>query len=339
MISPDNPLRFVIAGCLNRDTILPISGLPQIDVFGGNCAYSAVGLNLWGKKAGLLARVDHSYPLAWLDRFRNLGFDLSGVKVLPGSFDTRRFMAHESQGITHIQNPIQHFAERGLSFPKSLLGYRPTNPTQTNSQPSTERSLQISDIPHHYLEAGAVHICPIDLNSHIILPSIFRQHQASTITLASYPGYMDPAYWETLPGLLSDLTAFITPEEEIRNLFMGYQTELWEMAAALSELGPEFIIIITDTGAYYLLDRQNNSKWVIPQYRANSIDPTGTRDAFAGGFLAGYREHYDAVEAAVMGSIAASIVTEGSGVYYGVGALPELVMARRLVLRELVRQA
>ena len=53
---PDNPLRFVIAGRLNRDTIIPISGEPQIDGFGGNLAYAAIGLKLWGK-AGLLALV------------------------------------------------------------------------------------------------------------------------------------------------------------------------------------------------------------------------------------------------------------------------------------------
>ena len=55
---PDNPLRFVIAGRLNRDTIIPISG-EQIDGFGGNLAYAAIGLKLWGKSgsAGALVRI------------------------------------------------------------------------------------------------------------------------------------------------------------------------------------------------------------------------------------------------------------------------------------------
>jgi hypothetical protein len=39
-----------------------------------------------------------------------------------------------------------------------------------------------------------------------------------------------------------------------------------------------------------------------------------------------------------MGSIAASVVGEGSGVYYGLGVMPGLINARRSALRELIRQ-
>lgn len=335
---PDNPLRFVMAGCLNRDTILPISGPPQIDVFGGNLAYTAVGLNIWGRKAGLLARVAQDYPLEWLDGFKSFGFDLAGVHVINSELDSRRFMSYDETATAHYQNPIQHFADRGLAFPRSLLGYQAPNPFPSSRTAPLKESIQISDIPAHYLEASAVHICPIDYLAHIVLPSVFRQQQASTITLASYPGYMDPAFWEELPVLLSELTAFITPEAEIRNLFMGRQTDLWAMAEVLAGFGAEYILIQTQTLGYYLYDSVNSNRWVIPQYPAKVIDPTGNRDAFAGGFLAGYREHYDPVEAAMMGSIAASVVVEGSGVFYGMDVMPGLIDARRSALRQLVRQ-
>lgn len=335
---PDDPLRFVLAGCLNRDTILPVSGPPQIDVFGGNLAYAAVGLNIWGGKAGLLARVGEDYPLAWLEGFRPLGFDLSGIKVLNSELDSRRFMAHEDSVTTHYQNPIQHFADRGLPYPRSMLGYHPPIPFPANRTTPLKVSLQISDIPDPYLDATAVHICPIDYLSHIVLPSVFRQQQASTITLASCPGYMDPAYWEELPSLLSDLTAFITPEAEIRNLFLGRQTDLWEMGSILAGFGPEYVLIQTEALGYYLVDRVNSKRWIVPQYQSKVVDPTGGRDAFAGGFLAGYKAHYDPVEATLMGSIAASAVVEGSGVFFGLDVMPGLIDARRLALRELIRQ-
>ena len=38
-------------------------------------------------------------------------------------------------------------------------------------------------------------------------------------------------------------------------------------------------------------------RWVIPQYPSRIADPTGGRDAFAGGFLVGYREDYDPLAA------------------------------------------
>ena len=335
---PDDHLRFVLAGCLNRDTILPISGPPRVDVFGGNLAYAAVGLKMWGGKAGLLARVGGDYPLEWLEGFRRVGFDLSGVRVINSELDSRRFLAHEDAVTTHSQNPIQHFADRGLPFPHSLLGYQSPVAFPANRTEPLKVSIQISDIPDPYLDAAAVHICPIDYLSHIILPSVFRQNQASTITLASSPGYMDPAFWEELPSLLSDLTAFITPEAEVRNLFLGRQTDLWEMAAYLAGFGPEYVLIQTETSGYYLFDRVSSKRWVIPQYASKMVDPTGGRDAFAGAFLVGYKMDYDPVEATLMGSIAASVVVEGSGVFYGLDAMPGLMDARRLALRELIRQ-
>lgn len=341
----DEPLRFVLAGCLNRDTILPISGQPQIDVFGGNLAYAAVGLNLWGGKAGLLARVGQDYPMNWLEGFQSLGFGLSGVKVLKSELDQRRFLAHEDFATTHTHNPIEHFADRGLNYPHSLLGYRAPStrdqapdPNPSSQTTPSKTSLQISDIPIAYLDATAVHICPVDYHSHIILPSVFRQRQASTITLTSCLGYMDPAYWEEIPTLISDLTAFITPEAEVRNLFQGRQVDLWDMVENLADFGPEYIIIQTESQGYFLYDRVNERRWVVPQYQSKIVDPTGVKDAFAGAFLAGYREHYDPLEAAVMGSITASIVVEGSGVFYALNTMPGLIDARRLALRELIQE-
>jgi sugar/nucleoside kinase (ribokinase family) len=68
------------------------------------------------------------------------------------------------------------------------------------------------------------------------------------------------------------------------------------------------------------------------------VDPTGKSDAFAGGFLAGYREHYDPLEAALKGAIAASLVVEGSGVFYAKDAMPGLMNARLYALRSLARE-
>ena len=196
----DSLLRFVIAGCFNQDYILPVSGAPQVNVLGGNLAYAAAGLNLWGKTGGLIARLGEDYPMHWLDRFHDLGFDLSGIKVLPGSMDTRRFMTHEDPTRTYYDDPVQHFADRGLTFPPGLLGYQVRKASISSRTTPLRQSLQISDVPVSFLEASAVHICPIDYLSHVILPSVFRQGRATTITLAPAPGYMDPSFWKRFRG-------------------------------------------------------------------------------------------------------------------------------------------
>jgi sugar/nucleoside kinase (ribokinase family) len=333
----DDLPRFVLAGCLNRDTVLPIDGPPKIDQLGGNVAYAAIGLKLWGQTAGLLARVGNDFPSDWLDEFVPLGFDKSGIKIVNNPIDVRRFIAYEDAITAHYQNPIRHFAERDLPFPHSLLGYQPPSTFPSNRTTLQEISIQFSDIPPHYLDTSAVHICPIDYSSHMILPSIFRQHQTATITMASFPGYMDPAFWDEMPLLLSDITVFITTEAEARNLFLGRQTDLWAMAESMANFGPEFIVIQTVRYGYYLLDRVSKRRWIVPQYPSNVVDPTGSADAFAGGFLAGYREHYDPLEAALMGSVNASVVVEGTGVFFALDVMPGLIDARREALRQLVR--
>ena len=330
--------RFVIAGCLNRDFILPISGPPQIDILGGNITYAAVGLNLWKGSAGLLARVGEDFPLGWLDRFTSLGFDLSGVKLLPQPMDVRRFMAHEDVNITYTQSPIQHFADRGLAYPPALLGYRDTRPILASRTTPMKQTIQISDVPEYYLDCSAVHICPIDYLSHLVLPSLFRQGQASTITLMADSGYMSPSFWEEIPGVLSEITAFITCEKDIRSLFQGRQTDLWEMAAILANYGPEYILIETASQGYCLFDRISVKRWRVPNYPSKAVDPTGCADAFAGGFLAGYRKNYDALEATLRGSIAASLVLEGSGGFYALEAMSGLIELRLNALRERVQE-
>ncbi len=331
-------LRYVIAGRINRDYILPVSGPAQIDVLGGNLPYAAMGINLWGNAAGLVGRIGKDFPLERLDRLKSLGFDLSGIKILDQTIDSRRFMAHIDPATTHFQKPVQHFAERGLQYPLELLGYKSKILNHSSRTDPLPETIQISDIPEAYLYASAVHICPIDYLSHLVLPSIFRQGQASNITLSSTPGYMDPSFWEEIPGLLSEITAFITTEIQIRNLFIGRQTNLWDMADNLGEFGPEFVVIHTNSLGYYIYDRGHNKRWTVPDYQSRVVDPTGADDAFAGGFLVGFREFYDPLEAVVMGSVAASVVVEGSGVYYAVDTMPELIKARQLAVKELVRQ-
>ena len=58
------------------------------------------------------------------------------------------------------------------------------------------------------------------------------------------------------------------------------------------------------------------------------VNPTGAGDAFCGGFLAGYRETYDPLEAALCGNISASLVVEGSGPFYALDVWPGLAEAR-----------
>lgn len=62
-------------------------------------------------------------------------------------------------------------------------------------------------------------------------------------------------------------------------------------------------------------------------------------DAFDGGFLAGYRKEYDAVQAVLQGLVSASFCSEGSGPFYLLECLPGLKEARLKVLSQQVMEA
>ncbi|MCJ7695195.1 MAG: hypothetical protein MUO40_07175, partial [Anaerolineaceae bacterium] len=279
----DKLLQYVLAGNLNRDTILPLSGAPMIDKLGGGLTYAAVGMQLWNEQAGLMAKISPDFPRSWLDPFSSYGFDLKGIKTAHDKIDMRRFLAYEDLQTPTYNAPIEQFAKRGLKFPLALLNYENNMIQGAGRGQFNPKSIGISDIPDNYREARAAHICPIDMISHQVVPSILHNGNVQTITMRACKEYMISTAWDDIPGLLSGLTAFMASENEIRNLFQGRSTDIWEMADALSRFGPEYILVRMENGGQYLYDGVSKKRWMLPMYPINIVDPTGGADAFAGG--------------------------------------------------------
>ena len=144
--------------------------------------------------------------------------------------------------------------------------------------------------------------------------------------------------WDNIPALVIGLTAFLPAEPELRALFHGRSTDLWEMMEALAGYGCDLFIVKRGERGQYLFDAAAHARYEITAYPARLADPTGAGDAFCGGFLAGYRQTYDPVQAVLHGSVSASLVVEGSGDNYALDALPGLEQARLAALQEAVRK-
>ena len=330
--------RFVLAGHMRREFLLPPVGNPLLDVPGGNLLYAAGGLRVWETEIGLLGRVGEDYPFQWQKDFEAMGFDTQGLKTLPESIDLRSFRSYSENLDFSRTNPVSHFARRELTFPKALLGYQPETEIHDNPRkPHPHAPLDI-DIPEEYLMASAVHLCPMNFSSQGLLVTAFKRGQATTITLDPEPAYMSPKFFRELRGLLDGLTAFLPSEQEMQALFWGKTNDLWEMAEAISRNGCELVVIKLGGRGQLLYDAAGKHKWEIPAYSSRMADPTGAGDAFGGGFLAGYRKTYDPLEAAIYGNVSASLKVEGSGAFYPLEVMPELAQARLEVLRDLVRE-
>lgn len=332
--------RYLLAGQLRRDYAILPSGQPLIDVPGGNLLYAAAGLGVWepDQCAGLVARVNRKYPQEWVDECARRGFDTRGIRCLPEEIELRAFYAYTSPTTRVTDNPVAHFSRVNLPFPKSLLDYRPSPASQDSRTRLSPTSLRQGDIPGDYLDAIAAHICPIDYLTHSLLPAVLRQRGFTAVTLDPSAGYMNPVYWDDLPALIIGLTAFLPSEEEVRALFQGRSSDLRQMAESLAAYGCDFVVIKRGEGGQLLYDSSRRAFWEVPAYPARLVDPTGAGDAFCGGFLAGYRQTYDPLEATLRGNISASLTIEGSGAFFALDALPGLAQARLDALRESARR-
>lgn len=332
--------RFVVAGQLRRDFVILPDDRVLLDVPGGNLIYAAAGVAVWESQppTGLVARIGEDYPQQWLEEFARHGFDIRGIRVLPQALDVRSFYAYADRSTRMNDDPVAHFARLSLPFPKVLLGYSPKNSEVDSRNRLSPASLRQSDFLPAYLDATAAHICPLDYLSHTLLPSVLRQAGFTLITLDPSPGYMHPTFWEEIPALLTGLTAFLPSEEEVRSLFQGRSTDLWEMAEALAANGCEIIVIKRGERGQLLYDSSTRGRWEIPPYPAKLVDPTGAGDALCGGFLVGYRRTFDALQGVLHGNISASLTIEGQGPFYALDALPGLAGARLEALRLAVRK-
>jgi sugar/nucleoside kinase (ribokinase family) len=329
---------FVIAGQLRRDYLLPPVGRPLLDVPGGNLLYAAAGLAAWEGNIGLVARIGEDYPHEWLRAFEQRGLDTRGIRILAEQLDLRTFLAYLDAATPQRNNPVVHFARLGLPYPKALLGYQP--PAEAGDDRKTVRpdSPRPAEIPADYLEASAVHLCPLEFATHNRLIPAFRQGGATSLTLDPEAAYMNPASWPDLRGLLHGLPAFLPSEEELRALFWGQSNDLWEMAETLAAQGCELIVVKRGGLGQMLYDGAGRKRWEIPAYPAQLVDPTGAGDSFCGGFLAGYKQTYDPLRAVLYGNVSASLTIEGSGAFHALEALPGLAQARLQSLAEIVRQ-
>ena len=118
----------------------------------------------------------------------------------------------------------------------------------------------------------------------------------------------------------------LLPNKEEGTMLTGGLTEPEEIAAALAELYPQALIMLKlDADGALVWDGGRGTH--IPAGSNNLVDATGAGDSFAGGFLAHYLEHGDAVAAARFATKISAWVIEH------LGARPEPDARLRAALR------
>ena len=330
----------IFFGQMRRDFCILPDGKVLLDTPGGNVLYAATGLMVWEQERppGIIARVGEDYPREWLELIERKGILTGGIHVQAQSLDVRSFYAYTDLNTRLSDDPVAAFSRLGQELPRALLGFRPVRPSIDSRTQLGAFSLRQSDLVAAYMDAHSAHLCPLDYLTHTLIPAVLRQAGFTTITLDPSVGTMTPVFWDNIPVMLTGLTAFLPSEEEIRALFHGRSTDLWEMAETLGSYGCDFVVIKRGERGQILYDASSKARWEIPAYPARLANLTGAGDAFCGGFLAGYRRTFDPLMAVLHGSIAASITIEGSGPFFALDVLPGLAQARLEALRENARR-
>lgn len=327
-------IRYLVAGSITRSTIVTSEGRFRVDQPGGSALQAAGGLKLWDSSIGLLSAISPDFPSDWLSDFENQGLDINGIHKTKEPFDMRYFAAYDVTGGPDRSAPVSVFKKLETSMPQEILGYTiPEIQLDSRNRPGL-LTLRPGDVPAEYMDATAVHFCPSDFLTHSLMPGILRQGQIQTVTIDPSPGYMNKTFWDDIPQVVAGITAFLPSEEDCYSLFEGKTRDLKEIAAALAAYGCEFVAIKRGEKGVLLYEHVSHAFWEIPAYPVQPVDPTGVGDAFCGGFLAGLRMKYDPLEAALMGSVSASFKIQGTGPFYPMDALEELVNARLEILRE-----
>jgi sugar/nucleoside kinase (ribokinase family) len=332
-------IRYIIAGQLRREYIISPRGRASIDIPGGNVLYTASGLSVWDSGIGVIAKVGSNYPAEFFEKINKRGLDTRGVFVDSQELDLRLFYGYkDNESKADNASPVSYFANLGMEYPRSLLGYSAPATDKQISKQTTPATISLSNVPSDYWEASAIHICPLDFQSHQFVMSTARQSHFNHITIDLSNALMSPAFWDDVPGMISSASALLTTEGKLSNLFQGRSKDIWEMAEGLASRECPILVIKRGMQGQYLYDYTAKTRWSIPAYPSYTADPTGAGDAYNGGFLAGLRNSYTPLEAALQGNISSSLSVEGSGPFYAMDALPGLNQARLENLRGMVHK-
>ena len=318
----------LIFGRLTRDTIITSDGKTRIDQPGGNLLTAAAACRLWGVNPGLVSRVGSDYPQPWIQDLEERGLDTRGIQTLKGSQDLQRFIAYKDIEHPSYENPVKHFANLGLPFPKILLDYRPPVQTIDSKRERSALTLRKEDIPDAYYGAEAAHLCPMDFFSHALLPATLRESGVKKISLEVGKNYMHPRFWDEIPALVNGISVFIVRDELLRTLFSERGEDMWEMAAMLGSFNCAAILIRTAARGFWLYESETGRRMRLPAFPARRYDITDEGSSFCGGLLASLMQSTDLQRALLVGAAISSLAVEGSGPFYLADTLPGLVEAR-----------
>lgn len=301
----------VTIGYLTLDDLVLEDDRILRDTLGGGALFAAVGARVWNSSVGIHACSGRDYPTEYLDFIRNCGIDVQGITAGP-SRSLRLWLLEES-GLHKQQLP------------------------KLASAAAHEMDAARGELPMPYQRAAGYHVATS-------LPATQRQTISQIRTVA-------PDAWVTLdiwtepffdasayraPDFLAGVDAFLPSDKEVAALWG--MDDLPGVMRHLASSGPTIVAVKRGECGSLVFDRQANAYWEVPIVPVDTVDSIGAGDAYCGGFLAGLVESGNPLEAALLGTVAASFAVQGHGAQAGMAATRQEAERRLSWLRSQVEQ-
>jgi ribokinase len=339
-------VRLAVVGGLQVDNVVTPTGEVGLQVAGGNGLHAAAGARLWAGNCRLIGARPANFPTPWLDELRRAGVDTAGVRSLTEFTDpATEWLFYKPDGSRRdfLFASLAEVARAGVPMPTGFeqvlcldLGGRLRLEqvvqalSHGRAEPRPQRHEQLT--PDQVLErldgAHAVHLSPNTYDVHLAL--------AKKLVLNGRLVSLDPGHYvkgmdvDRLAELLKSVTIFAPSEREVIEFRGPCAAE--QAARDFADLGPSVVVIKLGPKGSYVFDQASGSGRHVAALAVQALDPTGCGDSYCGGFLAGYAETGQAVEAAFRGTVSASFSVEGFGATYTLRFTREDALRRRQLL-------
>lgn len=279
---------------------------------GGGVLYSAAGAKIWSPEEGnirIISKIGEDYPQESIDRIQDFGFDVSGVRRVPGK-NIHVWLLYEEEG----KRQITFFLDSGKS-------------------PAMDPQAEDYDIKNG--DVAFAHIAPMATSSQLgFINGLAEQRINFTLDLAVVRDEIDPRDIQKQDGL-KKCRIFLPSEQEVQAVW-GRPVD-HDLLRQISTEGPEVVAVKMGGQGSLVYDRDRDLVHFVPALAVDARDTTGAGDAYCGGFMAGYLATGSALQAALMATVSASYAVEHFGALNFLSANFEDAGARLDDLRGQVR--
>lgn len=282
-------INYITIGGITIDDTVIHNRMTAVEAPGGNSIYSALGARIWSDGVGVVSCIGPDYPKRFLNTLEKSGLDLKGIRKVP----------------TNSQHLWLLYEEDGS---RQFVFHKASGRTETGIEPHAEQ------IPEEYLHAKLAHISAMGIELQLEVARFLTEQQipySYDITQASLGGegsqFADSYIIRNCQLLLPSI-------EEVEMVY-GKQS-LIPLFNKIGQSGPKYIAIKLGAKGSLVHDAKKNKTWHIPVFPAKVVDTTGAGDAYCGGFMAGFGESGDVVEAGIRGTASASFAIEEYGALY-----------------------